>query len=288
MGLLVISSVPLFAQSGDSTSSGGNASSGAGGTATSGTSQADQDLDAARRASGGDSSTSGNSGADAGIGARPNDATGDAVDRSRQRNLPGARPGDAPSQRSGGSEVTQPGPAVTDPDQTGAGASAGSRPGAGLGGMPSDGASTTNGAITTNGGTDPNTIQRDSRTTARMIGETSFAYRDRAMQMVEGELSGGTALGSSILQGTESLSGTARTRVNDSMTRANEARTELAKAISRARSANESRWNESRSEVAERYEAYSKALEDARAAAVEAGIQLPGGIATTPPVSAPQ
>jgi hypothetical protein len=300
MGLLVISSASLFAQTGGSTSSGqsgGSTSSGASGTATSGTSQADQDLDAARRAAGTNSSTSGNSGAgtgaagtDAGIGARRNDATGDAVDRSRQRNLPGARPGDAPSQRPGGSAVTEPTPSVTDvsPDQAGVGTSVGSRPGASLGGQPSSGASTTNGAITTNGGTDSGAVQRDSQTTARMIGETSFAYRDRAMQMVEGELSTGSALGSSILQGTESLSGTARTRVNDSMTRANEARTELAKAISRARSANESRWNDSRSEVAERYEAYSKALEDARAAAVEAGIQLPDASATTAPVAVPQ
>jgi hypothetical protein len=103
-----------------------------------------------------------------------------------------------------------------------------------------------------------------------------------------GELSTGGALGSSILQGTEKLSGASRTRVNESMTRANEARTELSKAISRARSANESRWDTSRSEVVERYETYAKALEDARVTAVEAGIRLPGDIATTAPVSAPQ
>jgi hypothetical protein len=302
MGLLVLSSAPLFAQSGSSS----------GGTATGGASQADQDVDAARRAAAGGGSPSsgasgvgtggsagssgtgaggtGATGGDAGIGARPDNPAGDAVDRSRQRNLPGSRPGDAPSQRPGGSVVTQPDPGATDvaPDETGAGTSAGSRPGASLDGMPSGGASTTNDAITPDGGTDAGAAQRDVRTTVRMIGETSFAYRDRAMAMVEGELSAGGSLGSSILRGVESLSGTARTRVDDNMTRVNEARTELAKAISRARSANESRWNASRSEVAERYEAYAKALADAREAAVEAGVQLPEAPAATPTTPAPR
>ena len=274
MGLLVFSSAPLFAQSGGG--SGGATSDGSSGGASSsatGSSQGDRDVDAARRATSDATSSPGNSAVD-------------GVDRGRQRNMPGARPGDAPAQRPGAGAVAQPDAGGTDADGSGSGASTGSRPGVGLGGLPSDGASTTSADTTT---TDANGAapQRDSRTTVRMIGETSFAYRDRAMQMVEGELASGGALGSSILRGTGGLSGPARIRLNESMTDANEARTELAKAISRARSSNESRWNASRSEVAERYEAYAKALENARAAAVEAGIQLPDQ-AVAPTSTAPQ
>lgn len=148
--------------------------------------------------------------------------------------------------------------------------------------MPSNGAS----ASTTSGSVpDTTTTARDTRTTARMIGETSFAYRDRAMQMVERELSSGGSLSSSILRGSEALSGAARTRVNDSVTRANEARTELAKAISRARAANENRWESTRSDVVKRYEAYMKALDEARAAATAGGVQLQdaAGTAATMP-----
>ena len=300
-GLLAISAASLLAQ-GTSTSS-----------TTSGGSQADEDVAAARRAAasagtgtsgtagvgarGTGASGTGTAGTGAGVGARPDDASADAVDRSRERNLPGARPGDAPAQRPGGPAVAQPGPAVSELNPaipSGGGTDAGSRPGAGLGGMPSGGSmsggATTNGATSIDGGSTgaASTPRRDSRTTARMIGETSFAYRDRAMEMVDDELSSGGALGSSILRGAEGLSGAARTRVNDSITRANEARTELSKAVSRARSANESRWDSSRSEVVERYQAYVKALEDARAAAVESGVQLADPAGTSATIPAPQ
>jgi hypothetical protein len=86
----------------------------------------------------------------------------------------------------------------------------------------------------------------------------------------------------------KSFSDASRTRGNERIIRANEARTELSKAILRARSANESHWDTSRSEVVERYEAYAKALEDARAAAVEAGVQLPDATAAATTGTAPQ
>jgi|GEM_PF-3971089 hypothetical protein len=280
----LIFSAAAFAQNGG-TGSGSGTSDGAAG------SQADRDIDAARRGSGTGSSGTGASGTGAagtgasgtGTGASGDD-TADAVERSRQRNLPGARPGDAPSQRPG------EGPAAGDSSLSGAidldpanGGTPGSRPGAGLGGMPSDGA--TGAAGTTTGAEE---TRRDSRTTARMIGETSFAYRDRAMTMVERELAAGNALGSSILRGSSALSGAARTRVDDSVARANAARTELSKAISRARSANEGRWESSRSEVVKRYEDYVKALESAREAAIEGGVRLQDDAGTSATIPAPR
>lgn len=279
-GLLTLSAVTGFAQSGGT---------GGGSTAAGGQSQADRDVEDARRATRQNADANGNpsakNGGDGTAGgataARPRDDAADAVERSRARNLPGAMPGDAPGLRSGGGaeagSSSTPGTVDMRPNS---GTETGSRPGSALGGLPSDGAAS--GVGSTSGA---NEAKRDSRTTARMIGETSFAFRDRAMTMAERELASGNALGSSILRGSANLSGAARTRVDDGVARANAARTELSKAISRARSANEDRWEPSRAEVVERYEAYVKALEEARAAAVEGGISLPdaGGTSATTP-----
>lgn len=275
-GLLFFGAAALFAQTSTDTTS---------------ASQAEQDREAARRAAGASvgaagtgAAGTGTSGTGAGMAERPQADAADGMERNRSRNMSGARPGDAPSQQPGGAAVTNLPPATTDMGPAVGGAS-GSGPGASLGGLPSDGVTSASGGRAPNDATSP---ARDSRTTARMIGETSFVYRDRAMTLAERELSEGSSLSSSILRGSETLSGAARTRVNDSVTKANEARTELAKAISRARSANSSRWESSREDVVERYEAYSKALEEARAAATEGGVKLEDAAGTSAMMPTPR
>lgn len=287
-GLLLLSSSAGFAQSG--------AGSGGG-------SQAERDLEAARRAADSNATATpepasparANAGGAAGTGAIGTGAAGtgtsgtgaggarpgsDAMERARERNMPGATPGDAPERRIDSNSGRAPGTIDMEPPVGGAAAS---QPGAGLGGLPSDGVAGGTGASSGANGT-----ARDSRTTARMIGETSFAYRDRAMTMAERELSAGNSLSSSILRGSVNLSGAARTRVDDSVARANAARTELSKAISRARSANEERWEPSRAEVVNRYEDYVKALEEARTAATEGGVRLPDAAGTSATTPAPR
>jgi hypothetical protein len=125
---------------------------------------------------------------------------------------------------------------------------------------------------------------RDTQTTARMLGEASFVYRDRAMAMAERELNDGQALGSAIIRNSELLSGEARTQLNDRIIRMNEARTQFAQAISSARAANEPRWEELRRDVVDRYNAYMSAIEEARAAAIRGGQQSqePGRLLPAP------
>lgn len=257
-----------------------------------GSSQAERDVDAARSAAdadrraatGGAGSSSGSSASkpsSGGIGAprrdtteesRPRDEAADAVERSRARALPGARPDEAPPARARERATTDLPPGVSSdggPAVTG-GASTGT----------AIGATTATGDVVlrNNDGTLSDGRQaaaaRDAETTARMIGEASFAYRDRAMSMAESELSSGGQLASSIERGSVNVSGAPRLKLNDSIKRVNEARNEYAKAISRARSANETRWNDSREEVVESYNAYRKALDEAREAAVEGGARL--------------
>jgi hypothetical protein len=109
--------------------------------------------------------------------------------------------------------------------------------------------------------------RRDAEATARRIGETEFAGRERAMGLVDAELAEGDARSAQIQRAAARLSGVARTRAEAGLRRVNEARAELAKSISRARLVNGARWEGSRAEVVERYEEYVAAVEEARGAA---------------------
>ena len=126
--------------------------------------------------------------------------------------------------------------------------------------------------------------RRDPAVTARMIGETSFAFRDRAMTMAEREMNEGTTLSSALERGAANVSGLARTRLNDSIKRLNAARTEFAKAISRGRASNENRWDDNREELVERYNDYVKAQEEALEVAHKAGatVDEPGRLPAPP------
>lgn len=125
---------------------------------------------------------------------------------------------------------------------------------------------------------------RGADTVARMVGETSFAYRDRAVALLERELAAADARCAAIRRGATGLSGAARIETDEAVRRVNEARAELAKAISRARSANEERWTESRREAAERLVALAAALETAAKSALEGGARLrPASAGAAPP-----
>lgn len=125
---------------------------------------------------------------------------------------------------------------------------------------------------------------RGADTVARMVGETSFAYRDRAVSLLERELAAADVRGAAIRRGASGLSGAARIETDEAVRRINEARAELAKAISRARAADEARWTGSRREAGERLVALAAALEAAGATAIEGGARLrPASAAAAPP-----
>ncbi len=121
----------------------------------------------------------------------------------------------------------------------------------------------------------------DTRGATQQIEATTFSTRDRALRQVERSSTLGAGYIGMIERNTATLTGEGRTQVTDAIRRANAARTELDKAISLARSANERRWADARAELLERYRAYDQALAEAREAAIAAGAQVDGQAGTT-------
>ena len=182
----------------------------------------------------------------------PRDPVQDGVDRSRRDAMPGARPGDTSLS---GIDANGNPTDMTPPDTR----------------------------------VDPNdpVSRLDIDGTSRGLQDSTLQTRDLPLRQTERSAIAGHTLLRQIQAETIAVQGEARTRIDAAIRETEAARLELDKSISRARSANASRWDRAREEVIERYKTYTESLASTRQAALEAGVRLNAETSSATPNAAP-
>ncbi len=114
----------------------------------------------------------------------------------------------------------------------------------------------------------------DAEATAQQLRSTDFTNREPALRLAERNSLLGNDLIGAIDSNRAHVDADSRDAVNAAIVRAREARTELDKSISRARSANERRWDDAHRELVRNYNAYTEALRDVHEAASDGGMRF--------------
>lgn len=121
-----------------------------------------------------------------------------------------------------------------------------------------------------------------TRTVLAAVEGAQFPTRDQAIALAQRGAAEGRAITSSLRAGVRLLGDGPRDDAETALVKAEQARDRLNSSLSKARESNEDRWKDVREDLAERYEQYAGALEEARKLVVD------GGVTFQPPeVSAP-
>ncbi len=122
-------------------------------------------------------------------------------------------------------------------------------------------------------------MRLNTRTTTRDIESAEFANRDRAINMAESGMSQGKQIVLALRTGT-TTDADGRKDIDKAIREVEQAERELNGAITESRGATAARWDNAREELAERYEEYAEALEDAHAVAVDNGMRFRSQVST--------
>lgn len=116
-------------------------------------------------------------------------------------------------------------------------------------------------------------MRLNTTTTTRDIESAEFVNHERAINMAEAGVNQGKQIVLALRTGTTADT-EARKDVDQAIRKVEQAERELNGAITDGRAATASRWDDAREELAERYEDYADALEDAREVAVDGGMRF--------------
>ncbi|MFH1498351.1 MAG: hypothetical protein ABII82_11045 [Verrucomicrobiota bacterium] len=117
-------------------------------------------------------------------------------------------------------------------------------------------------------------MQLNTRATTDNIESTGFENRDLAITMAESGLTEGKQIVLALRSSGSTTTPEARKDLDQAIRKVEQAEQKLTGAITSGRSASESRWDTAREELADRYEDYAEALENAREVAVDGGVHF--------------
>lgn len=126
-----------------------------------------------------------------------------------------------------------------------------------------------------------------TRSVTSSIESASFATRDDAIKLAQHGVNDGRALITALQNGARSIGDGARAELNAAFIKTEQSRARLVQAIAKATDSTEARWTELRTELAERYEEFATALEDARKLATDNGARFDPVVIPAPPAPPP-
>ncbi len=105
-----------------------------------------------------------------------------------------------------------------------------------------------------------------------------YEVRDSAVAFAREGRERGQAIAEAVKTRSADLRESAQQRVEKAMDNVDKARDRLDSAITKAGDATENRWDNAREELAERYEQFAEALDEARETALKAGVKFEGSV----------
>lgn len=117
-------------------------------------------------------------------------------------------------------------------------------------------------------------MQLNTEATTDNIESTEFENRDLAITMAESGVTEGKQIVLALRTNGATTTPEARKDLDKAIRKVEQAEQKLNGAITGSRNATQARWDDAREELADRYEDYAEALEDAREVAVDGGVRF--------------